>query len=183
MLNHPWFAVLVRSRYEKIVAAHLDGKGYECFLPLYNCRRRWSDRLKEVEQPLFPGYVFCRLDLLKRLPVLVTPGVMLIVGAGKMPLPIDDAEISAIQKVVKSGLPSEPWQFLQIGQRVTINGGPLFGLDGIVAEIRGRHRLVLSVTLLRRSIAVQVEADWVSPLPLNHNFSFDNSTQRSDLRS
>jgi len=182
-MNDPWFALQVKSRYETIVAAHLGGKGYEWFLPLYKSRRRWSDRFKELEQPLFPGYVFCRLDLSKRLPVLVTPGVMLIVGAGKMPLSIDDAEISAIQRVVESGLRSEPWQFLQVGQRVTVNDGPLCGLDGIVAEIRGRHRLVLSVTLLRRSIAVQVEADWVSPLPPSHNFSLDCSTQRLDPRS
>jgi transcription antitermination factor NusG len=183
MMNHPWFAIQVKSRHETNVAAHLGGKGYEWFLPLYKSRHRWSDRFKEMEQPLFPGYVFCRLDLLKRLPVLVTPGVILIIGAGKTPLPIDDSEISAVQTAVKSGLSSEPCQFLQIGQKVTINSGPLCGLEGIVAEIRGRQRLILSVTLLRRSIAVQVEGDWVSPLPLNHDLSFDNSTQRPDLRS
>jgi len=136
-----------------------------------------------MEQPLFPGYVFCRLDLLKRLPVLVTPGVISIVGAGKTPLPIDDAEISAVQTAVKSGLSSEPCQFLQIGQKVTINSGPLCGLEGIVAEIRGRQRLVLSVTLLCRSIAVQVEGDWASPLPPSHDFSFGHATPRLDLRS
>jgi transcription antitermination factor NusG len=163
-MNIQWFALQVRSRYEHIVATHLDGRGYERFLPLYKSRRRWSDRFKEIEQPLFQGYVFCRLDPFNRLPVLTTPGVTSIVGAGKIPIPIDDAEITSIQVAVRSGLRIEPWQFLQIGQRVRMNYGPLCGLEGILVDVRGRHHLMLSVTLLQRSIAVQVDRDWVSPL-------------------
>lgn len=162
---YPWFALQVRSRYEKIVVAHLEGKGYEWFLPLYKSRRRWSDRFTEIKQPLFPGYVFCRLDPLNRLPVLVTPGVLFIVGVAKTPLPVEETEIAAIQAAVKSGLPSQPWPFLQIGQKVTIDNGPLSGLDGILLDIKGQHRLVLSVTLLQRSIAVQVQDACVTPLP------------------
>ena len=156
-MSYPWFALQVRSRYEKIVKAHLDGKGYECFLPLYKCRRRWSDRFKEVEQPLFLGYLFCRLNLLNRLPILTIPGVVLIVGVAKTPVAIDENEILAIQAAVKSGLPMQPLQALRIGQRVRIDRGPLCGLEGTLMELRGRHHLVLSVTLLQRSVAVQVE--------------------------
>ena len=164
-MSYPWFALQVRSRYENIVTAHLSGMGYESFLPLYMCRRRWSDRFKEIECPLFPGYVFCRLNPLNRLPILMIPGVSLIVGMGKTPIPIDEAEIAAIQSAVKSGLPSQPWAFVQIGQRVRIEHGPLCGLEGVLLDLRGHHRLVLSVTLLQRSIAVQVEDAWVTPIP------------------
>jgi transcription antitermination factor NusG len=164
-MTHPWFALQVRSRYENIVTAHLSGKDYEWFLPLYTCRRRWSDRFKEIEQPLFPGYVFCRLNPLNRFPILTIPGVAHIVGIGKNPVAIDENEIAAIQAAVKSGLPSQPWPFLQIGQRVRIEYGPLCGLEGLLLDFRGHHRLVLSVTLLQRSVGVLVEDAWVTPLP------------------
>jgi transcription antitermination factor NusG len=166
-MSYPWFALQVRSRYENIVTTHLSGMGYESFLPLYMCRRRWSDRFKEIECPLFPGYIFCRLNSLDRLPILMTPGVSLIVGVGKTPEAIDEAEIAAIQSAVKSGLPTQPWPFVQIGQRVRIEHGSLRGLEGVLLDFRGHHRLVLSVTLLQRSIAVQVEDAWVTPIPLN----------------
>jgi len=164
-MSYPWFALQVRSRYENIVTTQLTGKDYEWFLPTYRCRRRWSDRFKEIERPLFPGYVFCRLDPLNRLPILTIPGVALIVGIAKTPVPIDEAEIAAIQAVVKSEIPSQPWPFLKIGQRVRIEYGPLCGLEGILLDFKGQHRLVLSVTLLQRSVAVQVEGAWVTPLP------------------
>jgi transcription antitermination factor NusG len=163
-LSYPWFALQVRSRYENIVTAHLEGKGYEWFLPLYKDRRRWSDRVKEIEQPLFPGYLFCRFDLLNRLPILTIPGVVQIVGTAKTPIPIDESEMAAIQTAVQSGLPREPLQFLQIGQKVRMNHGPLCGLEGILLDFRGRDHLVLSVTLLQRSIAVQVESTSVTSI-------------------
>jgi transcription antitermination factor NusG len=163
-MNYPWFALHVKSRYESFVAAHLGGRGFEWFLPLYKGRRRWSDRFEEIEQPLFPGYVFCRLDPFNRLPILTTPGVFLIVGVGKTPLSIAESEIAAIHATIKSGIPTQPWPFLQIGQKVRIEHGPLCGLEGILLEVRGHHRMVLSVTLLQRSIAVQLEDAWVRPV-------------------
>ena len=163
-MSFPWFALQVRSRSEKIVTAHLTGKGYEWFLPSHKTRRLWSDRIKEIEQPLFPGYVFCRLNPSNRFPILAIPRIFLIVGVGKIPVPIHEAEIAAIQATVKFGLQSQPWPFLQIGQRVRIERGPLCGLDGILLDVRGHHRLVLSVTLLNRSIAVRLEDAWVRPV-------------------
>ena len=159
--SHPWFALRVRSRYENTVATILGGKGYEWFLPLYKSRRPWSDRIKEIQLPLFPGYVFCRFNVQKRLPILTTPGVVAIVGIGKCPIPVDDGEIAAIQATVRSGLPSRPWPFLEIGQRVRVEYGPLCGLEGILVDLKGQHRLVLSVNLLQRSVAVEVDSAWV----------------------
>jgi len=166
--SFPWFALQIRSRYEKIAASLLCGKGYELFLPSYKSRRRWSDRIKELEVPLFPGYLFCRFNPLDRLPILVTPGVIQVVGTGKSPVPVDDAEIAALQTAVQSGLPRQPWPFLQIGQRVRVECGPLCGLEGILLDFKGRHRLVLSVTLLQRSVAVEVDGAWVISIPQQH---------------
>src|SRR5271166_5962060 len=91
-----WFALRVRSRCEKIVAAMIHNKGFQEFLPLYRSRRRWSDRLKSVELPLFPGYVLCRLNPLCRLRLLTIPGVQHFVGIGKTPVPIEESEIASI---------------------------------------------------------------------------------------
>ena len=159
-----WFALQVRSQHEKTVASTLREKGYEEFLPLCQIKRRWSDRVKRLEAPLFPGYVFCRFDVQKRLPILVTPGVHFIVGLGKIPFPIDNSEIAALQSIVKSGLAAEPWPFLKIGQRVRIGHGSLEGIEGILLKPKSSYRLVVSVTLLQRSVAVEVDRDWVVPV-------------------
>jgi transcription antitermination factor NusG len=160
----PWFALQVRSRFEQGVAEHLDGKGYEWFLPLYKCRKRWSDRIKEVEAPLFSGYLFCRLNPQDRLPILKTPGVIQIVGSNRIPIAVDELEIQAIQRMVASGIPNQPWPFLATGDRVLIESGPLSGLEGILVEFKGNHRLVLSVTLLQRSVAVEIDSAFVTSL-------------------
>ena len=159
-----WFALRVKSRYEKLAATMAHNKGFEEFLPLYKCRRRWSDRFKSVDLPLFPGYLFCRMNPEYRLPILTIPGVLHLVGLGRMPVPIDDAEVAAIQTAVRSGLGVEPWPFLDVGQRVRLEDGPLAGLEGILVERRKQHRIVVSVTLLKRSVGVEIEADWVRPL-------------------
>jgi transcription antitermination factor NusG len=160
----PWFALQVRSSQEVGVGHQLSGQGYEWFLPLYKLRKRWSDRIKEVETPLFPGYIFCRFDPQKRLPILKTPGVIQIVRYNRAPAPIEETEIDAIQTLVASGLPNQPWPFLGAGDRVRIESGPLRGLEGILVELKGDHRLVVSVTLLRRSVAVELDSAQVKSL-------------------
>ncbi len=162
--NLSWVAVQVRPKSEKLVANAISSKELEAFLPLYTTRRRWSDRVKQLELPLFDGYVFCRLDLQYRMPVLTIPGVIQIVGVGKTPTPIAETEIAALQSVVKSGLPSMPWPFLQVGQKVRVEYGPLRELEGILLQTKGAHRLVLSVSLLQRSVAVEVDRDSVVPV-------------------
>jgi transcription antitermination factor NusG len=163
-ITEQWFALHVKSRHERVVSTIAHSKGFEEFLPFYRSRRRWSDRVKAVEFPLFPGYVFCRLDPRHRLPLLTIPGVLHFVGIGKIPVPIDDVEILAIQNAVSSGLSAEPWPFLEAGQRVRVEEGPLAGLEGFLVEARKRCRVVVSVTLLKRSVAVEIDRDWIAPL-------------------
>jgi len=159
-----WFALQVRSRSESIAATFLQGHGYEWFLPSYKCRRQWSDRIKQLELPLFPGYLFCRFDPQDRLPVLKAPGMISIVGVGNTPLAVDESEITALRALVKSGLPRQPWPYLQVGQRVRIEHGALYGLEGILLDVKGSHRIVVSVTLLRRSVAAEIDSAWVAPI-------------------
>ena len=158
----PWFAILARTGREKTANLLLENSGYECFLPISKDTRRWSDRIKEIEVPLFPGYFFCRMNPHNRLPVLMTPGVIQIAGAGKTPIPVGEEEIAAIQRVEKSGLSTMPWPYLEVGQRVRVNYGTLSGLEGILVNVKGNHRVILSVTLLQRSVAMEVETSWLS---------------------
>jgi transcription antitermination factor NusG len=164
----PWFAIQVRTCTERTATTILQYQGYECFLPVSRSKRHWSDRIKQLDVPLFPGYLFCRFDPNNRLPVLKTPGVIQIVGIGKTLIPIDDDEVAALQCVNKNGLPAQPWPFLQVGQIARIEYGPLRGLTGMVIQIKSEFRLVLCVTLLQRSVAVEVDRGWLSdPLPLS----------------
>ncbi|HKW34669.1 MAG TPA: transcription termination/antitermination NusG family protein [Candidatus Acidoferrum sp.] len=157
----PWFAILVRTGREKSANLLLENSGYECILPVCKSTRRWSDRTKVIEVPLFPGYLFCRMNPHNRLTVLMTPGVMQIVGVGKTPIPVEQEEIEAIQRVQKSGLSAMPWPYIQIGNVAQILQGPLRGLTGIIVKIKSGVKLVLSVSLLQRSVAVEVERNWV----------------------
>lgn len=162
----PWFALSVRTRHEAYVAEFLQGKGYEWFLPLYKCRKRWSDRIKEVEAPLFPGYLFCRFDAQDRLPILKTPGVMQIIGCNRCPIPVDEAEINAVQRLVASGVEHGPWPFLHAGDAVEIQSGPLRGIQGVLIGFKGNYRLIVSVSLLQRSVAVEIDAGFVTAQPV-----------------
>jgi transcription antitermination factor NusG len=155
----------VRAGHEKAAARALRQRGYIEFLPLYASMRRWSDRRQEIELPLFPGYIFCHFDLLNRLALLMVPAVKEIVGIGKTPHPVDENEITVLQRAVESGALLKPWPFLKVGQRVIIQEGPLRNIEGILAEIRGEYKLVLSVSLLQRSVAVCVDRTFVHPLP------------------
>jgi transcriptional antiterminator RfaH len=159
-----WFALQVRTRYESSVASFLEGSGFELFLPMYMCRKRWSDRIKKVETPLFPGYLFCRFDPHDRLPILKTPGVIQIAGYNRCPVPVEESEIRAIQALTASGLPGQPWPFLGVGDRVRVEAGPLRGHEGTLVEFKGGHRLVLSITLLHRSVAVEIDSAFVELL-------------------
>jgi transcription antitermination factor NusG len=159
-----WFALQVRSRWEGSTALLLSGKGYQTLLPTYQTKKRWNGRLTQLNAPLFPGYVFCQFDALNRLPILVTPGVIAVVGRGRVPVPVDDAEISGIQAIVSSGLPAEPWPYLEIGQKIRIESHALYGLEGVLTKVKGNHRIVVSVSLLRRSVALEIDRTCVSPL-------------------
>lgn len=156
-----WFAVRVRVRYERQVEELLRFKGYETFVPTLTERRRWTDRIKHVEKPMFPGYVFLQTGGPLGGPILTTPGVMHLVGSGRSPVPIDDSEIAAVRRIADSHTVGRPWPYLQVGQRVEIVSGPLDGLEGVLVEDAGNQRIVVSLSLLQRSLAVEIAADWV----------------------
>jgi transcription antitermination factor NusG len=160
----PWYAVHVQPRYERTVASILLMKGYESFLPLYRCRHRWSDRIKVIELPLFDGYLFCQFDVTKRLPILVTPRVIGIVGEGRIPVPIQENEMAALFAIVLAEAKAEPYPYLQVGQRVRVDGGPLSGLEGIILALSKPTRLIVSVTLLKRSVAVEIDETCLRPI-------------------
>ena len=162
-MPHPWFALNVKPRHEKFIAGALLEKGLETFLPLYRGRHRSSGRFKDVDLPLFPNYVFCRFDIYRRLPVLITPGVFSIVGFGKVPVPVEDAEIGFVQNLVRSGLDAQPWPFLQAGDQVCVEEGPLKGTEGILVTEKSNCRLVISVMLLQRSVSVEIDRRWIRP--------------------
>lgn len=155
------FALRVKARSEQAAAEALTRKGFFAFLPVYQTTARWSDRKKRVELPLFPGYLFCRFDPLFRLPILTTPGVLAVVGCGKMPVPVEEHEIEAVKAVVASGLPARPWPFVQPGEAVYIEEGPLRGVSGTVRNIDDKQQFVVSVSLLQRSVSVAIDPNWV----------------------
>ena len=159
----PWFALQVRSQREKAVYLSLAQKTYELFLPNMRHYRRGYDRIRIKELPLFPGYLFCRLDPSNRLPVLVTPGVIRIVGSGGVPIPVDDDEITAIQAVMNSGRETQRIPFVTVGEKVRIEEGPLQGVEGILMSIKNSRRLVVSVSLLQRSVVVEIDRERVVP--------------------
>ena len=160
----PWFAVRVKSRHEKSVAHLFTQKELESFVPLYRAKQRWADRVKQLDLPLFPNYVFCRMDPNVRLPVLTTPGVLGIVGGRSSQATVDEDEIASIQKVTAAHLSCEPFAWIAAGARVKIDHGPLTGVSGIVVNIKGADRLVLSVTLLQRSVLVEIDRHSAAPM-------------------
>ena len=159
-----WFAVQTKPKHEKSVSAYLEGKGYAQLLPLYQSWHRSSGRLRGVLLPLFKGYLFCRFDPFRRLPILITPGVSSIVGIGREPEPIPSEEIQRIQTSCASGLQITPWPYLERGDVVRVECGPLQGVEGIFVNEKSTSRLVVSVQILRRSVAVEVDRDWVRPI-------------------
>ena len=159
-----WYALALRTRFEKVVALHLRGKGYEAYLPTYRSRRHWSDRIKEIELPLFPGYIFCKFDVTDRLPVLVIPGVRSIVSFGGEPMPVPETEIISVQRIVNSGLHYGPWPGIHASQTVRVKEGPLRGLEGTVTRVKENYHLIVSINMLRRSVSVEIDRACVTPL-------------------
>jgi transcription antitermination factor NusG len=160
-----WNAVYTRHQHEKTVAESLAGNEFEVFLPTYNTIRQWKDRKKQLSLPLFPCYVFVHINFERRLRVLTTPGVLFVVTFAGRPAPIPDFEMDAIRKAVESRLRVEPHPFLQCGDRVRVTSGPLADVEGILVRKKGTYRLILSAELLGKSIAVEIDAFSVKPLP------------------
>ena len=163
--SRDWYAFRVRPRHEKLVSASLRGKGYEEFLPLTKSKRRWADRSPTIEMPLFPGYIFCDTARSEISRIRCTQGVVDVIRAGSSPLPANRLEIEGLRKATDAELPLESWPYIDPSTtgRLRIVSGPLSGLEGMLVQVRGKERLILSVDLLCRSVLVEV-----SPYSVEH---------------
>ena len=153
-----WLAIHTRHQHESLAARSLAYKGFEVFLPQYTSVRQWSDRTRELSAPLFPGYVFLRGELEHQIGILTTPGILGLVGFAGIPAIIPDAEIEAVRQTLARRVHVEPYPFLNCGDWVRVKDGPLEGIEGILVRKKGQFRLVLSVQLLQKSAAVEVDA-------------------------
>lgn len=163
-LKKSWYALRVKSNRERVTTEALKGKGFVVCLPFYRERSRRTDRIQTIELPLFPGYLFCSFDVSNRLPILTVPGVVHIVSIGKTPQPVDETEMAAVFAVIKSGLRVMPAPYLPVGQRILLERGPLSGVEGVIVAHKNEEQFIVSVSLLQRSIAVQVDRDWISTI-------------------
>ncbi|HKX30610.1 MAG TPA: transcription termination/antitermination NusG family protein [Blastocatellia bacterium] len=157
----PWYAIQTRPRYEKKVGFLLQQKGYECLIPTYWQKRRWSDRTVKIDLPLFPTYVFCRFNASALGKAVMTPGAIKVIGFGGKPVDIPEPEIHALQKLAQSDLLREPWKYLAEGTLLIVETGPLSGVRGILCQNGDDRRLIISVTLLQRSVCVRLDEDTV----------------------
>lgn len=160
----PWCAVYTRHQHEKSICEMLEAKGFEVFLPLYESTRRWKDRRKVLSLPLFPCYVFVRGAHERRLPVLTTPGVHMIISRGERVATVPEEEIEAIRRIVLGQLSVEPHPFLRCGERVRVVRGSLEGVEGVLTRKKNMYRLVLSVEMLAQSVSVEIDALDVVPV-------------------
>lgn len=161
-----WFALQTIAGRERVASAILQHKAYEVFFPMcqpdgHGTDQRTAGRHRSVIRPLFPGYLFCRFNTAAKGLIVTTPGIVRIVGSGREPVPLDDAEIEGIQRIVHSGMRTARCNYLQTGQSVTIVDGPLRGLQGTFVREHARDQIVVRVHLLRRAVAVQVDARWI----------------------
>ena len=161
-LDLNWFAAYTRPRHEKVTATSLEQRGYEVVYPRYRLASRWKDRVKQLELPLFPGYLFVRCDPWKRLLVLQAPGLLHLVSDRAGPLPVPDSEVENLRRAMFSRARLEPVPFLRAGDRVRVRCGPLAGMEGILVAKRDSLRVVISVELLARSVAVELDGDWLA---------------------
>jgi transcription antitermination factor NusG len=157
-----WYALKVRTGGELSAVTVLQSRGFDPYCPTHTERRRYSDRMKAVEAPLFPGYVFCEFDVQKKLPIVSSPGVEYIVGAGGAPIPIPEEELRSIRRVVDAGACAAP--YFARGQRVRVTRGPLEGIEGILVRDPNGDRLVVSIELLNQSASLHIDRDEVDPV-------------------
>lgn len=156
-LEPEWYAVYTRSRQERMVKTQLEGRGVENFLPSYEKVSQWKDRRKLVQWPLFPGYLFVKIPLVRRLEVLTAYGAVQLVGNSTGPLPIPEEQVARVKRFVGVGLKCDPHPYLRIGKKVRITDGPLEGLEGMLVRTKSRSLFVVSVEMIQRSVSVELE--------------------------
>jgi transcriptional antiterminator NusG len=154
-----WFAIQTRSRHEKKVADELAGRGVEVFLPTITRTRKWSDRTKKIEFPLFAGYAFVHIapEPKSRLAVLSAHGVVRFIGPSVSGTPIPNSEIESLRTALVNEIALRPLPFIKVGQRVRIRSGALAGMEGILTGTRGNHQLVVSISTIQRSVSLAIE--------------------------
>lgn len=177
----PWIALQTRPKSEKKVEYSLKQKGYECFLPTYRQKRRWSDRVTVIDLPLFPMYVFCRFNPSALGKAVSTPGVTRIVGFCGQPAEVEPEEIEALQLLAQSSLLREPWLHIPTGTLIRVETGPLAGAQGVICSVDMKQRFVISVSLLQRSVAVQLDEDTAVSVIDNPNKNDATLCQESHL--
>ncbi|MGA8220494.1 MAG: UpxY family transcription antiterminator [Candidatus Acidiferrales bacterium] len=173
-LPEAWYAVYTKHQHEKSARDQLSKKGFEVLLPLYRSARRWKDRSKIIDAPLFPCYLFLRARLERKLEVLQTPGVFWIVGNGGQAAPVPECDIDAIRKITQSDAEVQPHPFLRCGDRARIHSGPLAGVEGILIRVKNNYRIVLSVELLKQGASLEVDPSIIERAP---------ASSRSELSS
>lgn len=159
-----WYAGYTASRHEKRVAEHFVQRGVEHFLPLYETIHRWNNGRHRVQLPLFPGYIFVRMALRDRLRVIEVPGFVRLVGFNSLPCPLPESDINKMKDALNKGVLAEPYPYLTVGTRVEIRNGPMQGMTGILLRRQNKCRVVISVDLIMRSMAVEVDASDVVPV-------------------
>ncbi len=160
-----WYAIYTRSRHEKVVYELLKDKGLETFLPIRVYLSRWKDRKKKIESPLFPGYLFTRLNLSQDFTkVVASKGVVKVLGTNGTPIPIPDVEVDSVKTLLKSGLKYDPYPYLRSRTRVVVINGPLQGITGKILERVGKYKLLISIELIKRSISVEIDVNDVEAL-------------------
>ena len=160
-----WYAIYTRSRHEKVVYELLNDKGIHTFLPLRVLLSQWKDRKKKIESPLFPGYLFTRINILDDFTKVITSkGVVKILGTNGTPIPIPTDEIDSVKTLLKSGLKYDPYPFLKSGMKVQVIRGPLQGINGKINERLGKYKLLISIELIKRSISVEIDVKDVEPI-------------------
>jgi DNA-binding response OmpR family regulator len=162
----PWWALYTRHQCEKMVAETLTNKRFEVFLPLYASVRRWTDRQKTLFLPIFPGYVFVRGGLDRRLEVVMTPGVQSILFYGEQVAAIPETEIYNVRRMVEGPYRVEPYPCLKCGEKVRITRGSLKGIEGVLVRKKNLYRIVLCMELLQQCVAVEIDASDVEPVNL-----------------
>ncbi len=159
-----WFAIQTLSRHEKLVRNQLEMRNVEHFLPTMRQLSQWTDRKKEIEVPLFAGYCFARFSLAERLPILQSQGVVRVVGSGGQPEPIPDEEIESLRTLISNSSDYVCHPYLRKGMLVEVIRGPLQGVKGRLVREARHCRLVVSISLLQRAVAIEIDAASVAPV-------------------
>jgi transcription antitermination factor NusG len=181
--SHRWYAVYTYPRHEKAVREQLESKCIETFLPTFTSENRWKDRLVRIQTPLFPGYVFTRIDLSERGKVVAVPSVIRILSFNGLPAPIDDSEMEAVRLCLERGAAVQPYPFLEVGDRVRVQSGVLEGLEGLISRCKDERRLIVPISLINQSVAVEIDVQLLEPLGTQDVSQYNYSDRMRNIRT